>query len=45
MNLRVRKKRNASGSISVQILDRTNREYKVVETPDFIKWVTQVQYQ
>ena len=32
MNLRVRKKRNASGSISVQILDRTNRGYKVVET-------------
>lgn len=32
MNLRVRKKKNASGSISVQILDRTNRGYKVVET-------------
>ena len=32
MNLRVRRKKNASGSISVQILDRTNREYKVVET-------------
>lgn len=32
MNLRVRKKKNGSGSISVQILDRTNRGYKVVET-------------
>lgn len=32
MNLRVRKKKNASGSVSVQILDRTNRGYKVVET-------------
>ena len=32
MNLRVRKKKNASGSTSVQILDRTNRKYKVVET-------------
>ena len=32
MNLRVRRKKNASGSISVQILDRTNRKYKVVET-------------
>lgn len=32
MNLRVRKKKNASGSISIQILDRTNRGYKVVET-------------
>ena len=32
MGLRVRKKKNQSGSISVQIVDRTNRGYKVVET-------------
>ncbi|MCT7482746.1 IS1634 family transposase, partial [Aliarcobacter cryaerophilus] len=32
MSLRVRKKKNQSGSISVQIVDRTNRGYKVVET-------------
>lgn len=32
MSLRVRKKKNQSGSISVQIVDRTNREYKVIET-------------
>ena len=32
MHLRVRKKKNRSGSISIHIVDRTNREYKVVET-------------
>lgn len=32
MHLRVRKKKNRSGSISIHIIDRTNREYKVVET-------------
>ena len=32
MGLRVRKKKNQSGSISVQIVDGTNRGYKVVET-------------
>ena len=32
MGLRVRKKKNASGSISIQIIDRKNRGYKVVET-------------
>jgi len=32
MGLKVRKKRNSSGSISVQIIDRKNRGYKVVET-------------
>ena len=32
MRLRVRKKKNASGSISIQIIDRKNRGYKVVET-------------
>jgi hypothetical protein len=30
MNLRVRKKKNKSGSISIVIVDRTNRGYKVV---------------
>jgi len=32
MSYRVRKKKNSSGSISVQIIDRKNRGYKVVET-------------
>ncbi len=32
MAYRVRKKRNKSGSISVQIIDRENRGYRVVET-------------
>ncbi|MCF6172700.1 MAG: IS1634 family transposase [Campylobacteraceae bacterium] len=32
MRLRVRKKKNASGSISIHIVDRTNRGYKVVES-------------
>lgn len=32
MYYRVRKKKNSSGSVSVQIIDRKNRGYKVVET-------------
>lgn len=32
MALRIRKKENTSGSVSIQIVDRTNRGYKVVET-------------
>jgi hypothetical protein len=32
MNLRVRKKKNKSGSISIVIVDRSNRGYKVVES-------------
>ncbi len=32
MRLRVRKKKNSSGSVSIHILDRTNRGYKVVES-------------
>lgn len=32
MALRIRKKKNTSGSVSIQIVDRTNRGYKVVET-------------
>ncbi len=32
MSYRVRKKKNSSGSISIQIIDRKNRGYKVVET-------------
>ena len=32
MKLRVRKKKNTSGSISIHIVDRTNRGYKVVES-------------
>ena len=32
MRLRVRKKKNPSGSTSIHIIDRTNRGYKVVES-------------
>ena len=32
MSLRVRKKRNKSGSISIHIVDRSNRAYKVIES-------------
>ena len=32
MGLRVRKKKNASGSTSIHIVDRTNRGYKVIES-------------
>ena len=32
MSLRVRKKKNKSGSISIHIVDRTNRGYKLVES-------------
>jgi len=32
MSLRVRKKKNKSGSVSVVIVDRSNRGYRVVET-------------
>ena len=32
MGLRVRKKKNNSGSISIHIVDRANRGYKVVES-------------
>jgi hypothetical protein len=32
MKLRVRKKKNSSGSISIHIVDRTNRGYRVVES-------------
>ena len=32
MYLHIRKKKNKSGSISVQIIDRKNRDYKVIET-------------
>jgi hypothetical protein len=32
MYLHIRKKKNKSGSISIQIVDRKNRKYKVIET-------------
>jgi len=32
MSLHIRKKKNSSGSVSIQIIDRKNRGYKVVET-------------
>ncbi len=37
MGLRVRKKKNASGSISIQIVDRSSRGYKVIESVGFSK--------
>ncbi len=37
MSLRVRKKKNKSGSISIQIVDRSNRGYKVVESLGYSK--------
>jgi len=37
MGLRVRKKKNKSGSISIVIVDRSNRGYKVVETIGYSK--------
>jgi hypothetical protein len=45
MKLRVRKKKNSSGSISIYIVDRTNRGYKVVESLGsskiaFLVWFT-----
>jgi len=32
MKLRIRKKKNSSGSISIHIVDRTNRGYKLIES-------------
>jgi hypothetical protein len=32
MSLKVRKKKNSSGSTSIHIVDRTNREYKIIES-------------
>ncbi len=32
MGFKVRKKKNASGSISIHIVDRSNRGYKVIES-------------
>jgi len=32
MSLHIREKRNSSGSVSIQIVDRKNRGYKVIET-------------
>jgi len=32
MGLHIRKKKNKSGTISIQIIDRTHRNYKVIET-------------
>jgi hypothetical protein len=37
MYLHIRKKKNPNGSVSVQIIDRKNRGYKVVETIDYTK--------
>ena len=32
MSLHIRQKKNSSGTISIQIVDRSNRKYKVIET-------------
>jgi len=37
MSLHIREKRNRSGSISIQIIDRSNRGYKVVESVACVK--------
>jgi len=37
MGLRIRKKKNKSGSISIVIVDRSNRGYKVIETIGYSK--------
>jgi len=37
MSLHIRKKKNSSGSISIQIIDRANRGYKVIETIACVK--------
>lgn len=37
MSLHIRKKKNSSGSISIQIIDRVNRGYKVIETIACVK--------
>ena len=37
MSYRVRKKKNSSGSVGIQIIDRKNREYRVVETNRFFQ--------
>ena len=37
MGLRVRKKKNKSGSVSIVIVDRANRGYKVIETIGYSK--------
>jgi len=44
MGLRVRKKRNASGSISIHIVDRTNRGYKVIESLGSSKDEKEIEY-
>lgn len=37
MSLHIRQKKNSSGSISIQIIDRSNRRYKVIETIACVK--------
>ncbi|UCM99187.1 IS1634 family transposase [Sulfurimonas sp. SWIR-19] len=37
MSLHIRQKKNSSGTISIQIIDRTHRQYKVVETIACVK--------
>ncbi len=44
MSLHIREKKNSSGSISVQIIDRKNRGYKVVETIGCAKCETEKRF-
>lgn len=37
MSLHIRQKKNSSGSISIQIIDRVDRKYKVIETIACVK--------
>lgn len=37
MSLHIRQKKNSSGTISIQIIDRANRKYKVIETIACVK--------
>jgi hypothetical protein len=37
MSLHIRQKKNSSGSISIQIIDRVDRKYKVIETITCVK--------
>jgi len=44
MRLRVRKKKNSSGSVSIHIVDRNNRGYKVIESLGSSKELNEIEY-
>ena len=43
MGLHIREKENSSGSISIQIIDRTHRQYKVIETIGSSKNIVEIE--